>query len=257
MVLTAFGQSTNAGAAALVQLPDGTFVAGGSAGSSFALARYWGDNSPPNYALGSPNTIFVALTYRQVLGREVDQGGLTGWVNWMAQGASSARVVQGIEQSTEYRTRVVDNLYATLLGRPADPGGEAGFVNALAAGMTIEQVKAGILGSPEYFQHHGGSNALFLESLYHDLLNRPTDPGGAASWTAAMQAGMDHTAVALAIARSPEALTDLVQSTYQAELHRSADPSGLAAWLQAVENGMRDEAFLAGVAGSDEFFQGM
>src|SRR4029077_349908 len=48
-VLTPFDPTSNAGAAGLVQLPDGTFVAGGSAGTSFALARYWGDNSPPAY----------------------------------------------------------------------------------------------------------------------------------------------------------------------------------------------------------------
>ena len=38
-VLTPFDPTSNAGAASLVQLSDGTFVAGGSAGTSFALAR--------------------------------------------------------------------------------------------------------------------------------------------------------------------------------------------------------------------------
>ena len=42
VTFTAFDPTTNAGAASLVQLPDGTFVAGGNAGTSLALARYWG-----------------------------------------------------------------------------------------------------------------------------------------------------------------------------------------------------------------------
>src|SRR5207245_4045883 len=62
-VFTAFDPSANAGAASLVQLPGGTFVAGGSAGTSFALARYWGDNSPPSYALGSPSAVYINEIY--------------------------------------------------------------------------------------------------------------------------------------------------------------------------------------------------
>jgi len=42
-----------------------------------------------------------------------------------------------------------------------------------------------------------------------------------------------------AIATSPEARTDLVQSAYQSELHRVADPASLAAWLAALEHGLR------------------
>src|SRR5207244_3598813 len=155
VTFTAFDPTTNAGAASLVHLPDGTFVAGGNAGTSFALARYWGDNSPPAYAETSANAAFVNTIYQQLLGRPVDQGGLSGWVNWLSSGASRNQLVAGIEASREYLTRVVDNLYTTLLGRSADPGGESGFVTDLVKGMTIEQVKAVILGSPEYFQKHG------------------------------------------------------------------------------------------------------
>src|SRR5207237_9671803 len=77
VTFTAFDPTTNAGAASLVQLPDGSFVAGGNAGTSFALARYWGANSPPAYAEGSANAVFVNSVYQQLLGRPVDQGGVT------------------------------------------------------------------------------------------------------------------------------------------------------------------------------------
>ena len=49
-----------------------------------------------------------------------DAAGLPGWVNALSQSASRAQVVQGIEQSTEYRTKLVDTLYLQLLNRPAD-----------------------------------------------------------------------------------------------------------------------------------------
>jgi uncharacterized delta-60 repeat protein len=254
LVLTAFDPSANGGAAGLVQLADGTFVAGGTATDHFALARYWGDNSPPSYALGSPNAVFVAMVYRQLLGRAVDAGGLPGWVNALSQGASRAQVMQAIEQSAEYRTRLVDSLYLQLLHRTSDAGGEAGFVAALGAGMTIEQVKAIILGSPEYLAKAGGTDAAFLQAIYHDVLSRPMDSAGGASWEAAMGGGMSPAQVAFLITTSTEARQDLIAADYQQYLQRPADPGGLAGWLGALSRGLRDEALLAGLIGSQEYF---
>jgi uncharacterized delta-60 repeat protein len=254
VVLTAFDPNANSGAAGLVQLGDGTFVAGGSSGTNFALARYWGGNSPPSYALGSANAVFVAVIYRQLLGREVDAAGLPGWVNALSQGVSRAQVVQAIEQSTEYRTKVVDSLYLQFLHRAADAPGEAGFVAALGAGMTIEQVKAIILGSPEYLAKAGSTDTAFLQAVYHDALGRAMDSGGAASWEAAMAAGMTPTQVAFLITTSTEARQDLIEADYRQYLQRPADPGGLASWLNALNQGLRDEALLAGVIGSQEYF---
>src|SRR5439155_5596432 len=171
VTFTSFDPTANAGAAGLVQLPDGTFVAGGSAGTSFGLARYWSDNGPPAYAEGSANAVFVNTLYEQLLNRPADQPGLSGWLNALTQGASRTQIAQGIEASREYLTRLVDSLYTTLLNRPADQGGEAGFVNALANGMSIEQVKATMLGSPEFFAQQGNDNTAFLQALYQDVLN--------------------------------------------------------------------------------------
>ena len=156
-------------------------MAGGTATGHFALARYWGDNSPPSYALGSANAVFVAMVYRQLLGREVDAAGLPGWVNWLSRGASRAQVVQAIEQSAEYRTKVVDNLYLQFLHRTADSAGEAGFVAALGAGMTIEQVKAIFLGSPEL------STWPRQEERTHFCCKPSTTTSSAERWTQAAQ----------------------------------------------------------------------
>ena len=272
-VLTPFDPTSNAGAASLVQLPDGTFVAGGSAGTSFALARYWGDNSPPAYALSSANAVYVNLLYEQLLARPADAGGLSGWVTLLTQTEKvpgtvfqqtdntktvpgTFSVVAAIEQSQEYRTRLVDNLYATLLARPADPAGEAGFVQALGSGTTIEQVKAIMLGSPEYFQRAGSSNLAFLQALYHTVLNRALDPAGQSGWSAAL-AREDRATVAAQLLASPEAEQDLVAAGYLQYLHRPADPAGLAGWLTHLQQGMSDQTLTANLLGSDEFFNGM
>jgi uncharacterized delta-60 repeat protein len=52
-VLTAIDPEDDNGAAGIGFLPDGTLVAAGTAGSDFAVARYWGDQGPPEYARGS------------------------------------------------------------------------------------------------------------------------------------------------------------------------------------------------------------
>jgi uncharacterized delta-60 repeat protein len=57
--ITAIPGSTNAGAAGVAILPGGTFIVAGTSSNNFALARYWGDNSPPNYAIGSAAAIYV------------------------------------------------------------------------------------------------------------------------------------------------------------------------------------------------------
>jgi hypothetical protein len=165
-------------------------------------------------------------------------------------------VAAAIEQSQEYRTRLVDNLYTTLLARPADPAGEAGFVQALGSGTTIEQVKAIMLGSPEYFQRAGSTNLAFLQALYHTVLNRALDPAGQSGWSAAL-AHEDRATAASQLLASPEAEQDLVAAAYLQYLHRQADPAGLAAWLSHLQQGMSDQTLTANLLGSNEFFDGM
>ena len=150
----------------------------------------------------------------------------------------------------------MDSLYTALLGRPADPPGEAFFVTSLGAGMTVEQAKALILGSPEYYRRAGGTDLLFLQSVYHDVLARPIDAPGSAAWTAALT-HLDRATVSALILTSPEAQQDLVQADYQQYLHRPADPAGMSFWLSQVQQGKRDETLAASFLGSDEFFGGM
>jgi hypothetical protein len=122
-VHTAFDATNNAGANSMAQLPDRTFVAGGTSGTNFALARYWGDNSPPSFALGSPTAIYVNQVYETVLKRPADAGGLAFWQGLLTQGMSRNQVIQMIAGSPEYRTRAVDDLYSSVLGRLPDPAG--------------------------------------------------------------------------------------------------------------------------------------
>jgi len=76
----------------------------------------------------------VAQVYLDVLHRFADADGLRGWTNALVSGASRSQVVLGITTSTEYRTLVVEDLYAHYLGRSADPLGLSSDLQALASG---------------------------------------------------------------------------------------------------------------------------
>src|SRR5207237_529824 len=88
-----------------------------------------------------------------------------------------------------------------------------------------------------YVAKAGGTDAAFLQGVYHDVLNRAMDSAGGASWGAAMAGGMTPAQVALLIATSAEARQDLIEADYHQYLQRPADAGGLAGWLNAVSHG--------------------
>jgi uncharacterized delta-60 repeat protein len=98
-------------------------------------------------------------------------------------------------------------------------------------------------------------NQEFIMQAYHDLLGRPVDPGGLASWTAFLAMGGTRPQVALGIENSPEYEQLVVQQLYMQYLHRSADPAGLATYTAMLAEGATPEQIAAALAGSQEFFQ--
>jgi uncharacterized protein (TIGR03118 family) len=200
------------------------------------------------------NEHFVAQTYLDVLQRPADPVGLGFWTGMLAQGNSRAQVVQGIEGSLEYRSKVVQNLYSTYLKRRVDPAGLNAFTNFLAAGGTVEQVEEMLTASPEYFQSRGGgTNDGFLTALYQDALQRPVDSTGQNVFGQLLNNGGTRAQVATAIFTSDEFRQDLVQSFYQRFLRRAADSGGLNTFVSLLRQGMRDEQVLAAIVGSEEY----
>lgn len=99
----------------------------------------------------------------------------------------------------------------------------------------------------------GSTNAAYVNSLYANILNRTADPVGAASWTAALNAGaMTRTQVAYNMLVRPEYETDLIDQYYLTYLGRPADPLGKATWLHALQTGLTEQAVLSGILGSPD-----
>jgi hypothetical protein len=208
----------------------------------------------PSFLGISANGAYVENLYEALLDRTADPGA-AGWVTALANGASAATVVAGIEGSTEYRTDEVQGLYVTYLHRAADPGGLQHFVNVLNSGGTVEQVAEVLVSSGEYFQLHGGANDAFLTAIYYDALGRGGSPAEQTGFLQGLNGGtMSRAQVAAAIFGSAEYRNDLVENDYQEFLGRNADPGGLAAWSAQLQSGMTDAQLAAGLLGSAEGF---
>jgi len=212
--------------------------------------------------LGDANQSFVFQAYLDLLHRHVDPSGMLYFSGALDQGASRAQVVQGIQNSPEYRTDEVEGLYEAYLGRAADPTGLSNALNlllntpfVLGSQDAFLQLKADILGSAEYFQNHGGgTNAGFLAAIYHDVLGRNIDSGGAATFTAALASGVSRTLVAKAILSSVEAEQVLVANDYSAFLGRAADPLGMNVFVGHLQQGGLSQDIVLAMVASDEYF---
>lgn len=175
------------------------------------------------------NSAYVQNIYEQVLGRQADAGGLQGWTDVLAQGASRASLVTAVVDSSEFQGHYVNQsnaayaeaLYEHVLGRQGDAAGLQGWVNALNNNVESRIDLANIFVNSAEFQTHlsqlggGLSDSTFVESLYEGALGRQAEAGGLQLFTSALAHGTLRADVAVAIAESPEAHQHLVSQIEQ------------------------------------------
>ncbi len=235
-------------------------------GSHTITASYGGDgnfkvNAVTNalvQTIYTPNEGFVAQVYRDLLHIQVDAGGLSTFSTALDNHTMTRlQVVQTVQNTYDYRSVQVNDIYVSFLHRIADPTGLRNFTNALALGQTVEQVKATIIGSDEYFTKFGGGTVDgYLNRVYQDVLGRNIDPTGLTSLRPALSPpdSAHRSAVALKVLVSVEADSVLVNAFYQTYLRRAADAGGLNNFVSQLQKGVRDEAVIAQLVASDEYF---
>jgi uncharacterized delta-60 repeat protein len=254
-VTTSFDASSNASLAGVATQPDGRILAAGTVTgttTNFGLVRYLGD-AP----IANANQRYVTQLYLDLLQRPVDASGLAHWTAFLDGQHSHIALVQAIEASAEYRALVIRYLYGYVLGRTAEETGLNNWETFLNAGGTAEQVEAYLLVSDEYFIYRmgaNGTNMVFLQMLYRDVLHRVIDSSGRDTWGQAVMNGTSRSAVALAVLASLESDRMEVQSLYSRLLRRTADSGGLEAFAAALQNGAPNDQVIAAILGSDEYF---
>lgn len=128
---------------------------------------------------------------------------------------SSSQFVQDVLSSPEYRQRVVTQIYHDFLHRaPSDQA--VAFWSSRLGASGERSVLVSVLSSPEYFQNAGGTNAGYINALYHDLLGRSPSNQESQAWISQLNAdGGDAAArgmIAGDILDSPEASSLLVNN---------------------------------------------
>jgi uncharacterized repeat protein (TIGR01451 family) len=158
--------------------------------------------------------------------------------------------------SDEYLSRLVTQNYVQLLHRKPTVAEVNSWVGLLNNGMSNEQVLAGFASSSEYFLLVGGTDQGWVSALYHDVLGRGSDTGGAAVWLSQLAAGMSRFDVAQGFATSAERQMSNVAGYYELFLGRPAEASELAGWVNQMALGMSDQQVIMAFVTSNEFFIG-
>ncbi len=123
---------------------------GGTATDEGIAAAFIG--SPEYFARhGGNNTGYIHAFYHDVLGRAPDAGAAY-WVDQLNRGLRTrAAVASEFMGSVEFRTNVVNGIFAKYLGRGSDAGGVRYWVDQLGRGYRDEALIASFVGSDEYF----------------------------------------------------------------------------------------------------------
>jgi hypothetical protein len=96
-------------------------------------------NSPEFQLLNPSPTQFATALYQDVLGRDPDPAGLSGFVTELTNDtAAPADIVVDFINSKECHVNLVDSYYATFLQRVADASGEAYWVQQLDQGLATD-----------------------------------------------------------------------------------------------------------------------
>ncbi len=99
----------------------------------------------------------------------------------------------------------VVRLYRSALGRHPDPDGYRYWVTSRIEGLPLAAVADSFLAGREFERRFGGgSDAIFVERVYRNVLGRLGDPDGAAYWGGQLGAGLSRPQLVLAFSESIE-----------------------------------------------------
>ncbi len=136
---------------------------------------------------------------------------------WVDQGVNHGLTVEGLYTTALTVASVrVALLYDTVFNRVPDWAGLQYWIGAMDSGMQFLEVVARFVDSPEFHTLYGAPTVPdFVELLYNNILDRPSDPAGKQYWIGqANEKGIN--AVIAGVSDSPEHLKIL------------ADPNPLA-----------------------------
>jgi hypothetical protein len=191
---------------------------------------------------------FVTGLYADILHRQPQASESQIWSLALDNGATPGQTVRGFIDSAEYRTDLIDQAYQHYLHRNPEPAGLSYWLNQMQSGVSYQSFLVNVLSSNEYRADHRGS---WITALYSDVLNRPADARGFATWQNT-NASQPPVVVAHGFVFGAEFETREVAAAYQSLLGRAPDPAGAGEWLTALQQGLSAEQLSVLIGSSPE-----
>lgn len=196
---------------------------------------------------------FITAAYIDFLGRAPADPEFALQATALQNGTENqADVVNGLANSPEWVSTIIQRFYRDTLGRPADPGGLDYWSNEILSGReSVASVAANFYSSDEYYNNAGASIRPWLTDLYHKVLLREPDQQGLDYWTVVTVSNGRYS-VAAQFFQSSESRNTRVNNLYLQLLGRPGDPGGIAYWSERIlsEGDITLAVFLAA---SDEY----
>jgi hypothetical protein len=135
---------------------------------------------------------------------------------------------------------------------PVDEGG------VLQTHVTIDGFQPLLLSTERHspLLFYNGRHLRFVEGLFQTLLEREPDPSGLRFGYQSLDLGVETSALADVVVRSPEHLANIVRQWYREFLDRDPDPSGLAYWMAELDRGSSPDDIRTALLSSTEYFLG-
>lgn len=162
----------------------------------------------------------------------------------------------------------IARLYHAYFLREPDAAGFDYWRGQRAGRVPLGSISGTFATGEEFEASYGPlSDAEFVELVYQNVLDRPSDPAGRDYWTGQLAAGVGRGTVMAGFSESAEFIAktgsvaprstveDEVYRLYVAFFRRFPDPAGFDYWVGVRNGGSSLESIAASFAGSTEFVQ--
>ena len=131
---------------------------------------------------------YIDRTYELLAGRTASAAEINRWFDPVSRGERRG-LTDSLVRGDHFVGELVDALYQSALGRGPDPDGRAYWIGEIADGLKLDSAGVLFYGSEEYYRRSGGTDALFVTSLYQEILHRSPDAEGQQYWESRLADG--------------------------------------------------------------------
>jgi glucose/arabinose dehydrogenase len=208
------------------------------------------------------NRLFAQQQYRDFLGREGDEAGVTSWTRMLDASWARRSIARLFLDSPEFQAIVAPaaRLYLAYFLRGPDAEGLRYWVSQLRAGQPLAAASNFFAASAEFQGRYGAlSDTGFVDLVYQNVLGRAGDPAGRSFWISQLGAGMTRGELMLGFSESGEFRASVagevfVSMVYIGLLQRGPDPAGFDYWVGYLDRpGMPQESMIEEFLQSPEY----